>query len=170
MSPKAPVLKAWFPVCGTTRRWWNFRSGTLWKEVTSLGTYPGEDVGMPAPTFLSLLPNHHEASSFLHHVLPHIICSLTTGPKQRSQLVITETSETISQNKPFILFKLHILVFCHSGPKLTHTSYSFTINSLFFEYHWHKYTHKTPLFLDSIHMASFNKPTYSSSPRPGHKR
>jgi hypothetical protein len=42
------------------------------------------------------------------HVFPTVMFCLTTGPKQQAKRPQTETSETMSQTKPFLLFKLVI--------------------------------------------------------------
>jgi hypothetical protein len=62
------------------------------------------DVGTLAP-FLSLLLYFLSAmkwAALFHHVLPHRMSCLTTGPKETATWPWTESSEAVSQTKLFL--------------------------------------------------------------------
>jgi hypothetical protein len=66
MSPKVPCAK------GLVTSLWCYQQ--VVEDMRLLCVYVGglplkEDTGTPAPSCLSLLPGHHEVSSFLYHTL-----------------------------------------------------------------------------------------------------
>lgn len=87
--PKAPVLKACTPAHGASGWWWN-----LWKVEPALGSQATENVLLRGPwPLLPPLPS-----------VPTTLDCANPGPKPQSQEPWTETSETVSPNRSFLLF------------------------------------------------------------------
>lgn len=72
----------------------------------------------PAPLCLSGCPEVHIFA------LPYAPChdGPSTGPKQQAQATWTGTSDTVRQNKSFLLLKYFSPAFCHSDRKLSSTA------------------------------------------------
>lgn len=64
---------------------------------------PQRGLGTPVPSSSPLLIPSHEVSQFSSTHVPVIIGQLTTGPRQWGQLLIASVSNTVSQNKSFLV-------------------------------------------------------------------
>jgi hypothetical protein len=109
--PQLPRLSC--PVCGTVWKVIPLGGGTYWKEVRSLRDW--RQSWDPGPLLFLFLPaNLCKVSKFLYHTLPPWCIAPNTMETTDRGL-----SETMSQNKPFLLISWLSQIFCHTDRKLT---------------------------------------------------